>query len=164
MHIIYQELFGNGTKADRQAVPAVDGNNRQRQVDQFFVTELRSHGCIDLIWHMINGNERHGLRPRQGRPLPLGIEWGLAPGYEFVEALFGFAARPRRFGVQIDSIRAPIDLRRPNFHQFNEQWGLSGKRGRLDELVQAAHRSAHAGNNMTVIKSRLHVHRSPSRF
>jgi hypothetical protein len=78
---------------------------------------------------VVNGNQGHGLCPCQGGPLPLGIERGLAPGHEFVQALFGFAARPRGFSMQIDSIRTPIDLGRTNFHEFNEQRLLAGEGG-----------------------------------
>jgi hypothetical protein len=103
-------LFRNRAEADRQAVPAVDGNNRQRQVDQFLIRKLLAYFCIRLVRHVVNGNQGHCLCPCQGCPLTLTIERGLAPGNEFVDALFGFAARPRRFGMQIDSIRTPIHL------------------------------------------------------
>jgi hypothetical protein len=76
---------------------------------------------------MVNGNQGHGLRPCQSCPFPLGIEWSFAPGNEFVNALFGFATRPRSFGMYIKSICAPVDLGRTNFDEFNEQRLLSGK-------------------------------------
>jgi len=103
-------LFRNRAEADRQAVPAVDGNNRQRQVDQFLIRKLLAYFSIRLVRHVVNRNQGHCLRPCQGCLLTLAIERGLAPGNEFVDALFGFAARPRRFGMQIDSIRTPIHL------------------------------------------------------
>ncbi len=103
-------LFGNRAEADRQSVPAIDGNNRQRQVDQFLIGKLLAYFCIRLVRHVVNGNQGHCLRPCQGCPLTLAIERGFAPGNEFVDALFGFAARPRCFGMQIDSIRTPINL------------------------------------------------------
>ena len=126
---IGRQLLGNGAEADRQPVPAVDGNDGQRQVDQFFVGKLLANCLIHLIWHVVNGNQGHGLRPGQGGPLSLGVERGLAPGHQFVQALFGFAARPRGFGMQIDSIRTPIDLGRTNFHEFNEQRLLASEGG-----------------------------------
>lgn len=89
--------------------------------DQFFIGKLLAHGHIHLIRHVVNGRECHGLGPGQSGSLALGIKRGLAPGHQFVQALFGFPARPRGFGVQIDSIRTPIDLGHPNFHEFNEQ-------------------------------------------
>ncbi len=121
--------LGDGAKADCQAVPAIDGNNGQRQVDQFFVGKILAYLSIGLVWHVVNGNQGHCLRPCQGCPLTLTIERGLAPGNEFVDALFGFAARPRRFGMQIDSIRTSIDLRSTNFDKFNEQGLLTGQTG-----------------------------------
>jgi hypothetical protein len=78
---------------------------------------------------VINRNEGHGFCPCQSCPLTFSIERGLAPDYEFVQALFGFAARPRGFGMQIDSIGTPVDLRCTNFDEFNEQRLLAGEIG-----------------------------------
>ena len=103
-------LFGNRAEADRQAVPAVDGNNGQCQVDQLFFGKLLTRCCIDFVWHVVNRNEGYGFCPCQGCSLALSKERGLAPGNKFVQALFGFAARPRGFGMQVDSIRAPVEL------------------------------------------------------
>jgi len=109
-NVITRLLFGNRAETDRQAIPAVDGNNGKRQVDQFFVGKLLAYRCIRLVRHVVKGNQSYRFRPCQGCLLTLGIEWSLTPGNEFVQALFGFAARPRRFGMQIDSIRTPVDL------------------------------------------------------
>ena len=90
---------------------------------------MLAYFCIGLVRHVVNGNQGYGLRPCQGCLLTLAIERGLAPGNEFVDALFGFAARPRSFGMQIDSIRTPVDLGRANFDEFNEQRLLTGQIG-----------------------------------
>jgi hypothetical protein len=119
-------LFGNRAETDRQAVPPVDGNNGQCQVDQFFVGKMLEHFCIRLVRHVINRNQGHRLRPCQSCPLTSRVERGLAPGNKLVNALFCFAARPRSFGMQIDSISTPVDLRRANFDEFNEQRLLTG--------------------------------------
>ncbi len=42
-------LFGRRAEADRQAIPTVDGNDGQRQVDQFFVSKLFAYCCIQLM-------------------------------------------------------------------------------------------------------------------
>src|SRR5260370_28612477 len=121
--------IGDGAKAGCQAVPASDGNNGQRQVDQFFVGKILAYLGIGLVWHVVNGNQGHCLCPCQSCSLTLGIERSLAPGNEFIETLFGFAARPRGFSMQIDSIRAPVELRRANFDKLDEQRLLAGKIG-----------------------------------
>jgi hypothetical protein len=122
-------LFGNPAEADRQAVPAINGNNGQCQVDQLFVRKLLTYFFIHLVWHVVNRNESHGLRPCQSCSLTLSIERGLAPGRESVQALFGFAARPRGISMQVDSIRTPVDLGGANLDEFNEQRLLAGKLG-----------------------------------
>ena len=109
-NVIIKLLFGNRAEADRQTIPTVDGNNGERQVDQVFLAKLLAYRCIRLVRHVVTGNQGYRLRPCQGCLLTLGIKWGLTPGNEFVQALFAFAARPRRFGMQIDSIRTPVDL------------------------------------------------------
>lgn len=98
-NVILKLLFGNRAEADRQAIPAVNGNNGKRQVDQFFVGKLLAYRCICLVQHVVNGDQGYRLRPCQGSLLTLSIEWGLTPGNEFVQALFGFAARPRCFSM-----------------------------------------------------------------
>jgi hypothetical protein len=98
-NVILKLLFGNRAEADRQAIPAVNGNNGKRQVDQFFVGKLLAYCCICLVRHVVNGDQGYRLRPCQGCLLTLSIEWGLTPGNEFVQALFGFAARPRCFSM-----------------------------------------------------------------
>src|SRR5713101_1635143 len=94
-----------------------------------FVGKILAYLGIDLVWHVVNGNQGHCLRPCQSCPLTLGIERGLAPGNEFIETLFGFAARPRGFSMQIDSIRTPVELRRANFDKLDQQRLLAGKIG-----------------------------------
>ena len=103
-------LFRNRAEAGRQAVPSVDRNNGQRQVDQFFVGKMLAHFLVRLVRHVINGNQGHCLRPCQGCPLTFGVVRGLAPGNKLVNALFCFAARPRSFGMQVDSVGTPVDL------------------------------------------------------
>ncbi len=107
---IHRLLFEGSAEADRQAIPTVNGNNGQRQVDQFFISKLLAYCFVQCIRHVVNGNEGHCLRPCQSCPLSLSIKRGLAPGHEFVDALFSFAARPRGFGMQINSIGTPVDL------------------------------------------------------
>src|SRR6266566_181970 len=103
-------LFRRCVEADRQTIPGVDGYYGQRQVDQFFAGKLFAHRCIYGVWHVVNRNESHGLCPCQSCPFTLSIERGLAPGKKFVDALFGFTARPRGFGMRVYSIGTPVDL------------------------------------------------------
>ena len=77
--LLYWLLFGNRAETGRQAVPAIDGNNGQRKVDQFFVVKLFADCSIHLVWHVINRNEGHGFCPCQSCPLTFSIERGLAP-------------------------------------------------------------------------------------
>ena len=44
-NIIMRLLFGNREETDRQSLPAVDGNNGERQVDQFFVGKLLAYAA-----------------------------------------------------------------------------------------------------------------------
>ena len=75
---------------------------------------------IDIVGHVVNRHERHGFRPCQGCPFALGKKGSLSPGNKRIKTLFGFAARPRGFRMQVDSIRAPIDLRCTNLDEFDE--------------------------------------------
>ena len=112
--------FRYRAEADRQAIPAIDRYHGQRQVDQLFVGKVLARFFIDIIGHVINGNKRHGLRPCQRGPFALGKKGRLSPGNKGIKALFGFAARPRGFRMQVDSIRAPVDLRCANLDEFDK--------------------------------------------
>src|SRR5438067_3318625 len=103
-------LLRNRPKADRQPIPPIDRNNSQRQVNQFLLSKMLAYFRIDLVRHVLNGNQGHCLRPCQSCPLTLRIERSLTPGKERINALFSFATRPRSFGMQINSIRTPVDL------------------------------------------------------
>ena len=116
----------HGAKGDVEPIGGIDGDQRERQVHQFLLGELLARLVIHLVRHVVNGNQGHCLRPCQSCPLALGIERGLAPGHQFVDALFRFATRPRRFGMQIDSIGTPVDLGYPNSDEFKEQRLLAG--------------------------------------
>jgi hypothetical protein len=62
-NVIIRLLFGNRAETDRQAIPAVDGNNGERQVHQLFVGKLLAYRCIHLVQHVVNGNQGYRLRP-----------------------------------------------------------------------------------------------------
>ena len=77
---VISPLFRNRTETDRQTIPAVDGNNGERQVNQFFLAKLLVYHCIRLVWYVVKGNQGNRFGPRQGCLLTLGIEWCLTPG------------------------------------------------------------------------------------
>ena len=112
-------LFRHRAEADRQPVPAIDRHGGQRQVHQLLVGKLLARLLVDFVRNVVNRDERYGLRPGQRCSFAFGKEGAFAPGNEGIEALFGFAARPRGFDMQVESIRAPVDLRRANFDEFD---------------------------------------------
>src|SRR5260370_17823711 len=61
--------IGDGAKAGCQAVPAIDGNNAHRQVDQFFFGKILAYLRIGLVLHVVNANQGHSLSPCQTSPL-----------------------------------------------------------------------------------------------
>ena len=156
--------FRGNAEADRHAVPAIHRGDRQRQVDQLFLAELPTRLFVDLVRHVVYGDERDGFRPGQRRSLALGEERGLAPGNERVEALFGFAARPRGLRMQVDSIGAAVDLRSTDFNKLNQQRFLAAERGSPHELIQAAQCSAHTVYDSAIVEARLCVHSCISFF
>ena len=112
--------FRHSAEADRQPIPAINGYHRQRKVDQLFLGEVLARFFINVVGYVINGDKRHGLRTCQSYPLALGKKGGFSPGNKGIKTLFGFAARPRGFRMQVDSIRAPVDLRCANLDEFDE--------------------------------------------
>src|SRR5690242_9008246 len=102
-------LAGLGPERDRQTVPAVDGNDRERQVDQLGFAEVLAYGGIDRVGHVAFGDERQRLGPFQRGALALAVEIGFAPGIEQVKALLGLAGGARVLAVHVEAIGAAVD-------------------------------------------------------
>jgi hypothetical protein len=47
----------NSPERNRQSVPAVDRYHRQRQIDEFDLAELLPYPLIDIVRHLIAGNQ-----------------------------------------------------------------------------------------------------------
>src|SRR6185295_19379039 len=101
---------GHRAERDGQAIPAVNGYDRQRKIDQLGFGELFSHALVQLVWDVVLGDERERLGPFERSSFTLGIERRFTPGREPVETLFGFAAGAGVFGVHVDTVRAAVDL------------------------------------------------------
>ena len=86
----------HGAERDRQAIPGVDRDHRQRQIDQFALTEVLARTLEDLVGNVILPDLSDGFGPLQGGVLALGKERRFAPGAQSVDPLLGFAlgARP----------------------------------------------------------------------
>jgi hypothetical protein len=57
----------NGTKSKIDAVGAIDRDERERELDQFFLAELRSRERKDVVRDVALSKQRQGLRP--GKPV-----------------------------------------------------------------------------------------------
>src|ERR1043166_5417337 len=78
----------NRARRDVQAVPTVDGYDRQGQVGDLLFRELRPHALVDIIGHMSLGDERERFSPLQRGTFARRVVRRLAPRVEAVEALF----------------------------------------------------------------------------
>ncbi len=97
-------------KGDRQPVPAVDRDDRHRQLDQLFFTELCTR-CLELLVRRMSlGDQRDGFRPPWSGAFAVGVERRLAPSVEGIEPLFAFAERPRVLCVHVNAVGAAVHL------------------------------------------------------
>lgn len=54
-------------KGDAEAVPAIDRNNSQRQIDEFRIAEVLLRLGKDIIRHAVIGKQRDTLGPGKRR-------------------------------------------------------------------------------------------------
>src|SRR5205807_591615 len=108
-------------EANGKAVPSIDRYNSQRQINQLLLAKVLTHLFVNGIWRVFLADQREFFGPEQGCALALGVEWRLAPGVEFVEALLALTHRAGILTMHIDAVSATIDLRGTHLDQFEQQ-------------------------------------------
>lgn len=103
-----------------QPIPPVDGDDREREIDNLLLAKMRAKLLITRIVNLVRSDPRYRLCPVQGGTLPIGKEWRFPPGRERIKALFGFTGFPRVFGVHVQAIGTAIELGSARLHQFHE--------------------------------------------
>ena len=83
------------TKGDADAIPSVDRDHGQGELDEGFFVEMFPHAGIDLIAHMPLADESDGFGPSQRGSFSVAVKSSLVPGVERIEPLLRFAARTR---------------------------------------------------------------------
>ena len=81
------------------------------KVGEFLLTEPRPDFFVHLVGGMRVRDERHRLRPLEGRAFPRGIVRILAPGVERVEALLILTDRAEILPVHVETVGTAVHLR-----------------------------------------------------
>ena len=101
---------GQGSKTDCDPIPAVNGRNGERQVDEFDFTKMFAHSGKRFVRSVGFGNVGCGLAPGQCGSFAVGVERRFAPGIQGQQSLRGFAVGQCILAMLIDTIGAAIDL------------------------------------------------------
>jgi hypothetical protein len=109
---------GNCPEADSQPIPAVDGHNGERPIDQFLLREALPHCGVELVRCMVVADERDRFSPGKCRPLPIGEERRFPPGRQGLEALLRLTTGARILRVHVDTEGTPVELGGTHAHQF----------------------------------------------
>src|SRR3954462_9934570 len=80
-----------------------------------------------FIRHVTVRDKSNRFGPSQGCPLPIGEKWSFAPGVERIQPLLALSFGPRVFGVHVDTVSAPVNLRCSHPDQL-QQWSLQLRR------------------------------------
>src|SRR6266516_7665519 len=112
----------NRPKADGKAVPAVNGDESERQVHEFLLGKLLARLLVHLIWYMLDGDQCDCFCPGESSPLAFGIERCFSPGHKLIEPLFTFPSRTCIFRMHINAIGAAVDLGCTQLDQIDENW------------------------------------------
>src|ERR1700686_5194457 len=97
-------------EADRDAVPAVDDHDCQRELDPLLFCEVGLQGFVRALVGMSFGESCEGLGPPQRGTLAIGITRRVAPGREQVDALLRFALLTRGDCMEVDAVSEAVDL------------------------------------------------------
>ena len=103
-------IAGNGAKGDIDPVGAIDSNDRERELNQFFLAELRSRKRKHVVWDIALSKQRQGFRPSERGALALGIKGAFLPGAKKINPLLGFPGGTQLFGVHAHAPGAVVDL------------------------------------------------------
>src|SRR5699024_6494909 len=101
---------GRHACADDQAVPAVDGDDDEVQVDQLVRTEMPSDLLIDVVRHVRVGHAGDGLGPGQCGALAFAVARRLAPAAEQIQTLLVLAAGTRVLAAHVQAVGTAVDL------------------------------------------------------
>jgi hypothetical protein len=112
------------------------GHYRERQAHQILVAKFVSGGPVELIGHVPVGNERERLGPCQRGSLARGVLWRLAPSIQQVNAALVFTQSPQSLCVHVNAMGAAVDLRRPEFYEFQQALFQAAL---MDEGMQSRH-------------------------
>src|ERR1044072_1870290 len=82
-------------EGDAEAVPAIDGHDRESEFRELFFGEFFPGQLEDFVRDVVLAHLRHRLGPGQGGPFALGVERRLSPGRQAVKTLLCFARGAR---------------------------------------------------------------------
>lgn len=136
-----------------EAVPRVDRRNKQRQVDQFLVAEMRAHRFPNGVGHMVVRDEREGFRPFQRGAFAIGEERCFAPGDDCGESPVCFAGFAGVGSVHVDAESTAVDLRRAQANEVRER--LFNRR-LSDAFFKTQHGLDGGGTGFVEIETLLH--------
>src|SRR5688572_23936234 len=108
-------------EAHAESVPAVDRDDREREIGHLLIREVAAHFLEKFVAHRISRELRHRIGPAQRRLFARRVKVvSLLPGAEQVEALAAFASRRRVAEMHIDAERAGFEERGPELYQLHE--------------------------------------------
>ena len=99
-----------GSEAEDEPIRGIDETNHEGQLHDLLFGEMWFERSVVLIRGMCRGDERQGLGPAQGRALALGVQRGLTPAVQEVDALLGLSMGAGTAGVEVDAEGAAIEL------------------------------------------------------
>ena len=117
---LYRSRIGKQAETDRDAVPAIDDIDHQRELDLLLLGELGLQGFTGTFQLVSFGEPRQRLGPAERGAFAIGIAGGLPPGRQQVDALLGLSFRARVRCMHIDAVGAAVDLGGTDLHEMHE--------------------------------------------
>src|SRR5215470_10897580 len=106
-----------------EAVPAIDRDNRERELRQFGLTELLAGDVINRVRNLLIVKPSHSLGPRERGALAAAVKLRrLTPRTDHVQALLGLATGAQVLRMHIEAKRAAVKLRDAIVDKVDQVW------------------------------------------
>ena len=90
--LCWSVVAGHITETNAEAIPGVDGRNRESQIGQFGICKMRTHLLIYFVGHMIDGQQGEFFGPEQGGSLAFRKKGRLVPDWQSIKTLLRLAS------------------------------------------------------------------------
>src|SRR6187402_277920 len=126
-------------EGDIDPVPGVDGHDRECQVGDFLLRQLRTYALVDSVLDAVGGNLGQGFGPGQAGAFARRKQVRFAPDGHVVQAQRALAVDGGALYVHVDAEGTAVDLGNTHLDELADRLfdrGVAEGHGELEELLE----------------------------